>query len=1038
MTPKVTAYVLSFFFLLASAFAGDGNSKNRQSNSNLQPVYAREYIPAPEGGIPNSELPSPIPQRRMNPLGAPIAPGTYNVGVSQTYPTLSAAVTALQLDGVAGGGTVIFQFMDAAYADTGQTIGGYFNQSAANPVIFRPASGVTTTITFTGGSTASNSFAVRMDSASGVTWDGSNSGGLDRSLTIVCDTTGTPTSRNGFLIRKGSNNLTFKNVIVKGSRRAASNGFDIFRMDNQTFAASGGQHDILVDNCEFKEGLGGIFARGASGAVLDYSLTFTNNLLGGGAAASNLTHLAGTGVTLEGNSNVLVSGNDIYGIKVAGNPQGIRVQGANAGVTVTKNKIHNLVSLASASAFRPICILIGNIIATGPAVKTTAFIANNMIYDIHNFSTPISTSRAIDGVIYNPTGPPNTPNGNGSSVQYVNNTFDLNMLAGEATTGTSFLFDGNFAGSNTTVGQADSIVFLNNIAANRRATVSGARMYLWFGEAAAGNLAVQADHNDFYYTVTPFAQIPTPWPNGTTNIFVYSREEYRDSTRMDSASVYGDPRFVSTTDVHLNTAAGSFSPADMLAIPYAGVTTDIDGQARNVSTPDAGADEYTPTPLFSINGDLSKSQYFTIATKQNSNSGFGPNIDISKIVVYADNPNGQLYVGVAGKMDNGSNNGIGLWLGVTPDSGRAPGLPLGGSPGGHYMGGNGGANPNFKADFNVDYMLAVNPGSSSTNAYIDAVQLVGGRFSSYLGNPGQSGGSTLGPNSITDVFPKNSIESAFNNDGVANHGWEMRIPFENIGVTSLDSVEAFAVIVSSSAFFSDVTVPGNIPPSILDANPGFDADFSTLAGGPYHSNQLLILPITLSSFTGHVIQNGGAIQLDWTTISEVNNYGFFVQRKRTSETEFLTVPNSFVAGHGTTNTPHSYRFIDNSVSGGTWNYRLKQQDLDGTIHYTEPIQVNVLTGVGEVVPHEFALLQNYPNPFNPSTDIKFSVANTAHATLEVYNMLGQKVMTMFDGVAEAGQYYTLRLNASALASGTYFYKLESGASNNIKKLMLIK
>ncbi|HXF99747.1 MAG TPA: T9SS type A sorting domain-containing protein, partial [Bacteroidota bacterium] len=514
-------------------------------------------------------------------LPGPLA-GTYTIGPGGSYPTLSSAVAALQSRGVSA--PVTFLFTASSYTDTGVIIGGYLGQSATNTVTFKPASGVTTRILFTGGSSA-NTFAVRMDSAVGITWDGSNSGGLDRSLTLECDTI-TP-SRNVFLIRKGSNNLTFKNLIMKGNRRAASTSFDIFRMDNQTFATSGPQHTILVDNCHLLRGLGGIFARGASGAVLDYNLTFTRNLIGGGDGATLLDNLAGTGVLLEANRNVLVDQNDINGIKVAGTPQGARIQGANDGVTFTRNKVHNIVNLSGAT--RPIALLIGNIITTGPAVKTRALVANNMFYDIHNFGTG-AAGRAVDGVIYNPTGPPNSANGNGSTVAFLHNTWHIDFGAGEGTGATNFIFDGNFAGSNTTPGHVDSIIFYNNVASSFRADSAASRMWLLIGPCGApGNIVVQSDHNVYYYNVGPFAQVPQPYPCGSTAGFLSDLQAWRDTTGQDINGVFGNPRFVSSTDAHIRTDVAT--PVESRGLPIAAVPVDIDGNPRNATSPDAGADE---------------------------------------------------------------------------------------------------------------------------------------------------------------------------------------------------------------------------------------------------------------------------------------------------------------------------------------------------------------------------------------------------------------------------------------------------------------
>lgn len=100
----------------------------------------------------------------------------------------------------------------------------------------------------------------------------------------------------------------------------------------------------------------------------------------------------------------------------------------------------------------------------------------------------------------------------------------------------------------------------------------------------------------------------------------------------------------------------------------------------------------------------------------------------------------------------------------------------------------------------------------------------------------------------------------------------------------------------------------------------------------------------------------------------------------------------------------------------------------------------ILTSVGDGVaaPIEFRLSQNYPNPFNPLTTIEFSVDRTDRATLNVYNILGQHIATLFDDVAEAGQYYKVQFEASKLASGMYMYRLHSGKRSELKKLLHLK
>jgi hypothetical protein len=118
---------------------------------------------------------------------------------------------------------------------------------------------------------------------------------------------------------------------------------------------------------------------------------------------------------------------------------------------------------------------------------------------------------------------------------------------------------------------------------------------------------------------------------------------------------------------------------------------------------------------------------------------------------------------------------------------------------------------------------------------------------------------------------------------------------------------------------------------------------------------------------------------------------------------------------------------------------LKQQDMNGTIHNTQSVIVQVtMTDVAVVAPKVFQLMQNYPNPFNPSTQVKFSVESTTRATVKVYNTVGEEVTTMFDGVAEAGRYYVETFNATGLASGVYFYRLTTEQKIDMKRMMVLR
>lgn len=90
-----------------------------------------------------------------------------------------------------------------------------------------------------------------------------------------------------------------------------------------------------------------------------------------------------------------------------------------------------------------------------------------------------------------------------------------------------------------------------------------------------------------------------------------------------------------------------------------------------------------------------------------------------------------------------------------------------------------------------------------------------------------------------------------------------------------------------------------------------------------------------------------------------------------------------------------------------------------------------------MMPAQFSLEQNYPNPFNPSTTIPFSIDKRSTVQLTVYNVLGEKIATLVDGIKEAGS-YQVPFNASHLNSGVYYYQLKKGAQVFVNKMLYIK
>lgn len=88
-------------------------------------------------------------------------------------------------------------------------------------------------------------------------------------------------------------------------------------------------------------------------------------------------------------------------------------------------------------------------------------------------------------------------------------------------------------------------------------------------------------------------------------------------------------------------------------------------------------------------------------------------------------------------------------------------------------------------------------------------------------------------------------------------------------------------------------------------------------------------------------------------------------------------------------------------------------------------------------PEIFALFQNYPNPFNPQTEISFHLPESSYITLEIFNTLGQKVVTLVDGKGEAGR-YRITWDGTGFTSGVYFYRLATGNFVETRKMLMIR
>ncbi|MCE1190274.1 MAG: T9SS type A sorting domain-containing protein [Ignavibacteria bacterium] len=190
-----------------------------------------------------------------------------------------------------------------------------------------------------------------------------------------------------------------------------------------------------------------------------------------------------------------------------------------------------------------------------------------------------------------------------------------------------------------------------------------------------------------------------------------------------------------------------------------------------------------------------------------------------------------------------------------------------------------------------------------------------------------------------------------------------------------------------------------------------------------------VMPVELAAFSGSVKNN--IVHLNWRTASEINNYGFTVERQVKGKSNWVTL--GFVQGAGYSNQAIDYSFNDKQPLTGTLLYRLKQTDNDGTFSYSAIVEIKDAI----IIPAYLQVAQNYPNPFNPSTTISFSIPETGTVRITIYNQSGEQVIELLNENLNAGA-HSITWNATHQASGMYLCKIVTGKFTSVRKLLLVK
>ncbi|MEM6336672.1 MAG: T9SS type A sorting domain-containing protein [Bacteroidota bacterium] len=195
------------------------------------------------------------------------------------------------------------------------------------------------------------------------------------------------------------------------------------------------------------------------------------------------------------------------------------------------------------------------------------------------------------------------------------------------------------------------------------------------------------------------------------------------------------------------------------------------------------------------------------------------------------------------------------------------------------------------------------------------------------------------------------------------------------------------------------------------------------------------LPVELAGFDGRQVEDH--VRLEWATLSETGNAGFFIERKaldvaseQADGSEWIEL--GFVEGAGTTDEPQTYTFDDFgfSVAPTGVSYRLRQVDFDGAFEYSPVVEVALNA------PTAFGLSPAFPNPFAGSTRIRYALAEASAVRLTLHDALGRLVYTVRTGTLQPG-WHESDLDATALPAGLYLIRLETDTGVTTRRVVKV-
>ena len=516
--------------------------------------------------------------------------GNINVGSSQTFTTLTAAINALNSRGVSGPTT--FLLTDATYS-TSETFPIVINAipgaSATNTITIKPASAQNPTI-------SGSATLLKLNGADYITIDGSNNGSSTRNLSLVNNDTGTTSAAIWIASASasdGATNDTVKNCIMAGNAGTTTVAA-VLSGSGTTFGnpADAPNSNNTIQNNQVTKFQNAFFLSGEA-TTLDQNWIVSGNIIGSTLASDKMGF---RGLLIQNAQNFSVDHNAIAGVTTASTSTatGIGVSGTITGGSVAANSISDIKN-TNTSEWGAIGLWL---FASSTASNVT--VTNNVIYDVAGQGYNNGTATTDNGYgIY--------LSGGGGYKLYFNS---VRLTTNQADGGIPAAI--NISGVTTSA----SIDLRDNVFATTQ--TSGTRYAIYSGSAAS--VYSDINYNDYY----PGTGILGFLGSDETTI-----TSWRSATGKDAQSLSVDPVFISTTNLHIVNAA---APVANKGTPISGITTDFDGDARNTTAPYIGADELVPS--IATAGTLSPvdTTYGTASASPTSFSVSGANLSTALLV----------------------------------------------------------------------------------------------------------------------------------------------------------------------------------------------------------------------------------------------------------------------------------------------------------------------------------------------------------------------------------------------------------------------